>query len=254
MLMGLHGLMVDSLKSVKLLTASGDIVKANEHENRDLFWALRGAGQNFGIVTEATFEVHDLTNKGKVTEGNFYYPAATNRSLWEVIKTFDDTLPPELSLQVGMLYNATTNTPTLWLSAWYIGNREAAKPYFDKFAALKPVRTEILDLTQVEVYYQSVERGVCDRGHNLNAYTVGLARTDVPSLEAHFASYVALSQANAASYVGMSFIQWYSNKANQKTPTDQTAFPWRDVKAWWYVLPLSTPSGHLLSTVGIVPC
>ncbi|KAI1171388.1 hypothetical protein F4777DRAFT_593834 [Nemania sp. FL0916] len=232
MLMGLHGLMIDSLESVELLTASGETVTASKHKNKDLFWGIRGAGQTFGIVTEATYTVHDQTNGGRVTEANFYYAAAQNRSLWELIATFDNVLPAKLSLQTGMLYNATTGTASIWLSTWYVGSLGEAQPYLDKFAALGPFSTEILNLTQVEVYYQSVTRGVCDNGHLLTAYTMGVGRTDPDTLEAHFADFVAFSQANPA-YFGQSYMQWYSNKVNLQTPSDATVFPWRDVQAWW---------------------
>jgi FAD/FMN-containing dehydrogenase len=53
-----YGLAVDSLRSVELVTAEGEVVRANDAENPDLFWALRGGGGNFGIVTEFEFELH----------------------------------------------------------------------------------------------------------------------------------------------------------------------------------------------------
>ncbi|KAG8170080.1 hypothetical protein KVR01_000825 [Diaporthe batatas] len=232
MLMGLHGLMIDDLESVELLTATGETVTASADENADLFWGIRGAGQTFGIVTEATYTVHDQTNGGLVTEANFYYTAAQHRSLWELIATFDDVLPAELSLQTAMLYNSTTGAATLWLAAWYIGSLEEAQPYLDQFASLDPFVTEILNLTQVEVYYQSITRGVCERGHTLTAYTMGVGRTDPDTLEAHFADYVAFSQANPY-YFSQSFMQWYSNGVNLQTANNATVFPWRDVQAWW---------------------
>ncbi|HEY3017259.1 MAG TPA: FAD-binding oxidoreductase [Gaiellaceae bacterium] len=50
-----HGLSIDQLRSVDLVTAEGDFVKATADENADLFWGVRGAGANFGIVTEFEF-------------------------------------------------------------------------------------------------------------------------------------------------------------------------------------------------------
>jgi FAD/FMN-containing dehydrogenase len=52
-----HGLSVDRLRSVDLVTADGEFVKASEDENTDLFWGVRGGGGNFGIVTEFDFDL-----------------------------------------------------------------------------------------------------------------------------------------------------------------------------------------------------
>jgi FAD/FMN-containing dehydrogenase len=53
-----YGLAVDSLRSAELVTAAGEIVRASDDENPDLFWALRGGGGNFGIVTEFEFDLY----------------------------------------------------------------------------------------------------------------------------------------------------------------------------------------------------
>jgi hypothetical protein len=259
MLMGLHGLMIDALQSVKLLTAAGNTVTASREENGDLFWAVRGAGQNFGIVTEATYEVYDQTNNGNVIEANFMYTASQNRSLWELLQTYNNALPQELALQSAMLYNSTTSVSSLAITLWYIGTVEEAQPYLDVFAALGPVTSTIDTLTQIDVYYQSVTRGVCNTGGNLTAYTMGLKGTDPDTLEAHYADFVAFSEANPL-YFGQSYIQWYSNEVASKAPTGDTVFPWRDVQAWWSVTTLSIHTyrflvSHLLRLVAFVyPC
>src|SRR5437773_3430894 len=52
-----HGLSIDKLRRVDLVTAGGELVKASADENEDLFWGLRGGGGNFGIVTEFEFDL-----------------------------------------------------------------------------------------------------------------------------------------------------------------------------------------------------
>ena len=56
----LHGLACDNVASVELVTASGDVVRASEEENADLFWGIRGGGGNFGIVTGFEFRLHPI--------------------------------------------------------------------------------------------------------------------------------------------------------------------------------------------------
>jgi FAD/FMN-containing dehydrogenase len=55
-----HGMTIDNLLAVDVITAEGRLVRANDRENSDLFWALRGGGGNFGIVTRFEFRLHPL--------------------------------------------------------------------------------------------------------------------------------------------------------------------------------------------------
>jgi hypothetical protein len=58
----LHGLSSDNVEGFTLVTANGSVIRANSKENDDLFWALRGGGGNFGVVTEFDVKLHPVTS------------------------------------------------------------------------------------------------------------------------------------------------------------------------------------------------
>ena len=108
-LMGYRGLMIDALESVRLVTADGKIVTASQSQNPELFWALRGAGSNFGIVTSASVKVYDITNNGQAMVAQMVFPRSANSSYWRVLQSYDNFLPSRLALTNLAYYNRTTN-------------------------------------------------------------------------------------------------------------------------------------------------
>ncbi|PSJ59445.1 FAD-binding oxidoreductase [Pseudaminobacter soli (ex Li et al. 2025)] len=74
-----YGLTCDSLLSAEVVTATGDLIRASETENPDLFWALRGGGGNFGIVTEFEFRLHKVGPE--VLSGLVVHPFADARNV-----------------------------------------------------------------------------------------------------------------------------------------------------------------------------
>jgi FAD/FMN-containing dehydrogenase len=91
-----HGLACDNLLAVELVTADGELVRASEDEHPELFWALRGGGGNFGVVTSFEFRLHPL--ESEVFAGLALYPAEHGRELLALYRDVMLTAPEELSL------------------------------------------------------------------------------------------------------------------------------------------------------------
>jgi FAD/FMN-containing dehydrogenase len=91
-----HGLACDNLLAVELVTADGELVRASEDENPELFWAHRGGGGNFGVVTSFEFRLHPL--ESEVFAGLALYPAERGRELLAVYRDVMRDAPEELSL------------------------------------------------------------------------------------------------------------------------------------------------------------
>ncbi|RYP36919.1 hypothetical protein DL767_003167 [Monosporascus sp. MG133] len=227
---GLHGLTLDALKSVRVITAVGELVTASKETNPDLFWAIRGAGANFGIITSATYEIYDQTNDGNVILGSFTFPASANTSVWEALQSFDDYLPPELALAISMSYNRTSNQPSVSARVVYWGTQADAQPYLDQFASINPITSTVVEITAPELY-STLSNGVCRNGARINTYTLGLGQTDVCTFEKAFATMVDFYETHP-NYTGVLVAQRYSNEKVLQVPESETSHPWRDTKTY----------------------
>jgi FAD/FMN-containing dehydrogenase len=90
-----HGLSIDSLVSVDIVTADGQLRRASATENEDLFWAVRGAGSNFGVVTSFEFRAHPIGPL--VMVGAIFYPFEDAASILPRWRDYLATAPEELS-------------------------------------------------------------------------------------------------------------------------------------------------------------
>jgi len=85
-----HGLSCDNLLSAQVVTADGQLVTASDDENADLFWALRGGGGNFGVVTEFTFRLHEVA---EVYGGPMFFELADGPAILAYFNEFIATAP-----------------------------------------------------------------------------------------------------------------------------------------------------------------
>jgi FAD/FMN-containing dehydrogenase len=89
-----HGLTIDQLLAVDLITAEGEFVKASETENADLFWGVRGGGGNFGIVTEFEFRLNPV---GPIVfAGPVFWPMEESPNLLRFYREWIAEAPDEL--------------------------------------------------------------------------------------------------------------------------------------------------------------
>lgn len=96
-LMGRFGMTIDNVLAFELVTAEGQVIVANDEENPDLFWALRGGGGNFGIVTSVVYKVHRLS---QVYAGLLIYPLAHGQAVLRSYRDIAMNAPDELIAHV----------------------------------------------------------------------------------------------------------------------------------------------------------
>ena len=101
-LMGKHGMAVDNLISAEVVTASGEIIRASANNHPDLFWAIRGGGGNFGVLSEFEFQLHPVGPM--VVGGLVAYPFEAARDVLRFYRDFTANLPDETTAMAGLLH------------------------------------------------------------------------------------------------------------------------------------------------------
>lgn len=97
-LQGKYGYLNDNMVSIRLLLANGTVITASKTENKDIFWAVRGAGHNFGIALEATFQVYPQENNGEHYVVDFEFDLSAVEGIFENMNKISDTMPRELAI------------------------------------------------------------------------------------------------------------------------------------------------------------
>jgi FAD/FMN-containing dehydrogenase len=155
------GLTIDSLHAVELVTADGQLVRASEQENPELFWGMRGAGPNFGIVTSFDFRLHPFD--GGVTHGWVLHPVERLPQVAALFRELAASGPADLTASI-LLSRADRESgppevagrPFVALSVLHCGTPEAAERDLAAVRALGPpvqdtiTRTTYLSTQQVD--------------------------------------------------------------------------------------------------------
>lgn len=122
------GWTADNVVGVDVVTAEGQLVRASNDENADLFWGLRGGGGNFGVVTGIDYMLHDVGPE--MVGGVVAWPASDAPGVIELYRTLADQAPPELTLVLLMrrapavpwLPNERHGTPIVAILACHTGS------------------------------------------------------------------------------------------------------------------------------------
>ena len=135
-LTGQYGMVIDNLLNVEIVLASGEIVQSNEKELPDLFWAIRGGGGNFGVVTEFTYQAYP--HAYPVYAGLLVFAPTQLEALVNTFNKWietEDGKDPKAALFYTCSRAPPDFVPTIALIPFYDGHevegRRIFKPFFD---------------------------------------------------------------------------------------------------------------------------
>lgn len=165
-----HGLACDNLVSCRVVTASGEVVRASVDENTELFWGLRGGGGNFGVVTEFEFRLHDVGTRALSVELDF--PVADAWSAVARWRELSETAPRSATYAATVLGGVAT------LGFVWVGDPDLGREHAKALTTLgQPVADRTVALSYLEL--QRREDSTIQQ-HSLRRYWKGHYFRDFP--------------------------------------------------------------------------
>lgn len=221
-----HGFTIDNLRAVEVVTADGRLVRASHDENQDLFWAMRGAGANYGVVTGFEFNLHPFN--GMLTIASVRYLGSHVVDAWGLYRDFSARAPDHFLLRFGITLGGADDPegfqgkPLVSVNAFHSGEPSAAEHEVrDLINFGEPVATKFEQVSYLD--YQRLFDDELGWGHRV--YTKGGFTDDLPAhaLEALVEHFDTATTANG-------FGSWSQGGAISRVPEDSTAFTGRTAR------------------------
>ncbi len=228
-LMRRHGLTVDNLMEAEVVTANGEIVRASATEHTDLFWALRGGGGNFGIVTSFRFTLHPVGPT--VMAGPVIWPAEDTADVLGFYRDFVADAPDELGTVVRLgtvpplpaIDEALHFRPAIAVASCYVGSVGAGER---AVRALRQFGSPLVDLLAPTPYVDH-QSGLDDTvPHGWHYYWKSTSVSHLSDAVIDILAEHAYLASSPRSYVAM----FHLGGAVGRVARDATAYPARDVE------------------------
>lgn len=225
-LMSRYGLGCDNIVAAELVLADGSNVRASAHENPDLYWAIRGGGGNFGIVTAFEMSLHPVS---KVFAGNITLESTDPREFLRAFGEFISTAPDELTL-IALMSAKPNHKPRIEIEACYVSEER------DGEKALTPLRHHravVEDTVRLRSYLELEQMVPADIPPSYHEHWGGFfTELDDRRIE-------VLADAFSSPHFPVECFLTHIHGAVTRVPADATAFPMRrkgivcDAAAYW---------------------
>jgi FAD/FMN-containing dehydrogenase len=208
------GLACDNVTWLEVVTAEGEVVECSAAQNQELFWGMRGAGQNFGVATQIDYRLHALS---KVYGGPLFYPLSA-----EIMHLFDEfaRVAPDRLTTLAAATKMADGTLAFGILVCYLGSavegERAIKALRGFGKPLVDMLTERSYLEMQSLFDKDIPPGkrYCNKAHNLRRMNEGTieAVLDFTATMLPYPSMIGFQQLHGA---------------GGRVPLEATAFPHR---------------------------
>jgi FAD/FMN-containing dehydrogenase len=213
-LCGRAGLACDNLLAAEVVLADGSVVTASADESPELFWALRGGGGNFGVVTSMRLR---LSGPARVHAGSILFPLDGARPVLTGLAELIPAVPDELTLHFGVI-GAPDGTPVLFVNLTWSGPLDEGAGWSERIGALG---TPLFAATGPVGYEEPLRRGTAMFAADDRHYAI---RTrNLPGLTPGAIDDLLTAAANRTSALSGISIHHFHGAAT-RVPGDATAF------------------------------
>ncbi len=219
-LVGKHGMSIDNLLSVELVTADGEFMTASVESHPDLFWALRGGGGNFGVATSFEFALHP---QGDVLAGIVAWPVAKAAEVLAFYREFTESAPDEMGVYALMTTDPESGMRVVVIAVCWPGDMDEGERLIAPVRAFsEPVLEMIGQMPYLE--WQRLFDVAYPHGSRYYWKSNLLSTLEDGVLDA-IVDFGTEPPAPTCKVV----VEWYRGAMNRIDPT-ATAFPHRDAE------------------------
>ncbi|KAI3320508.1 FAD binding domain-containing protein [Xylariaceae sp. AK1471] len=234
-LQGKYGYLNDNMVSIRLLLANGTVITASETSNKDIFWAVRGAGHNFGIGLEATFQVYPQQNNGLHYVVDFEFELDKVEEIFNLMNEVSSPMAKEVAVFVIGRKRGAKGGPTININIVYSGPTEEATPMVDRFQALGPVhRDEKVSAWDALPWatYNGLNNILCTpqgwaRMPIKNFYGANVERYHIPTMRKFIDGWREMNEKYDGEAMFSFMFESFPQQAVRAKDMDSTAYPWR---------------------------